>query len=79
MPAVTTTIGLEGIEAAHGREVLVADTAEAFAADVVRLLQDVALQDELAGNGRVLAETKYDWQVALRKMDAVFAQAKGAR
>ncbi|MCB8923768.1 MAG: glycosyltransferase [Ardenticatenaceae bacterium] len=79
MPAVTTTIGLEGIEATHGREVLVADTAEAFAADVVRLLQDVALQDELAGNGRVLAETKYDWQVALRKMDAVFAQAKGAR
>jgi len=77
MPAVTTTIGLEGIEATHGREVLVADTTQEFADAVVQLLQDADLQEELARNGRILAETKYDWQVALRKMDAVFAQAEG--
>lgn len=76
MPAVTTTIGLEGIAATHGREVLVADSEADFAAETARLLQDETLQERLAQNGRVLAETRYDWQVALQQMDAVYAQAE---
>lgn len=76
MPAVTTTIGLEGIEATDGEHVLVADTPEAFAAATVRLLQDTALQKQLGQNGRSLAEARYDWQIALRQMDAVYALAE---
>lgn len=72
MPAVTTTVGLEGIEATHGREVLVADDPDSFAADTVRLLRDEALQQHLAENGRRLAETRYDWQIVLKQMDAVY-------
>lgn len=75
MPTVTTTVGMEGIEATHGRELLVADTPQAFAAETVRLLQDTDLQDALAQNGRLLAENKYDWQVALQKMDDVYDRA----
>ncbi len=40
MPLVTTTIGLEGIDAQPGEEVLVADTAQDFAAEVIRLMDD---------------------------------------
>jgi polysaccharide biosynthesis protein PslH len=75
MPAVTTTIGLEGIDAEPGRDVLVADDPADFAAATVRLLQDEQQQGQLAVNGRRLAETRYDWQVALKKMDEVYAQA----
>lgn len=75
MPAVTTTIGLEGIQADHGKEVLVADDAPTFANETVRLLQDKNLQAHLSKNGRILAENKYDWQVVLKQMDAVYAQA----
>jgi polysaccharide biosynthesis protein PslH len=77
MPAVTTTIGLEGIEATHEREVLVADTSTDFAAQTVRLLNDPALQQTLGENGRLLAATKYHWQAALRQMDAVYGLAGG--
>ncbi len=77
MPAVTTTIGLEGISANHEEHVLVADTAASFAEETVRLLQDDALQERLARNGRLLAESHYDWQVALQKMDAVYVRAEG--
>lgn len=73
MPVVTTTVGLEGIQAEPGEQVLVADSVQAFAQDVVRLLQDPALQARLAANGRRLAETCYDWQVVLRKMDEVYS------
>jgi polysaccharide biosynthesis protein PslH len=74
MPSVTTTIGMEGIAARHDEELLVGDTPEAFAAAVVRLLHDPGLQERLGRNGRALAESRYDWQVALQKMDAVYSR-----
>jgi glycosyltransferase involved in cell wall biosynthesis len=73
---VTTTVGLEGIQAQPGEEVLVADTPEAFANEVIRLLKDPALQARLAENGRRLAETCYDWQVVLTKIDEVYGKAE---
>ena len=36
--------------------------------------QDPALQNELALNGRRLAETKYDWQVVLSAMKKIYEQ-----
>jgi glycosyltransferase involved in cell wall biosynthesis len=72
MPTVTTTIGLEGIEARNGEEVLVADDPQAFSDAVLRLLQDEDLRTKLSRCGRRLAEERYDWQVALRKMDSVY-------
>jgi glycosyltransferase involved in cell wall biosynthesis len=72
MPVVTTAVGLEGIDAVHNKEVLVADSPEDFAAAVVRLLNDRALQTELAANGRRLAEERYDWKVALGKLADIY-------
>jgi glycosyltransferase involved in cell wall biosynthesis len=72
MPVVTTTVGLEGIEARPGEDVLVADGPQAFAEAVVRLLRDPQLQARLAASGRRLAEQRYDWQVVLDKMDAIY-------
>jgi glycosyltransferase involved in cell wall biosynthesis len=42
-PVVGTSAAVEGMFALHERELLVADDAEAFAAEVVRLYQDEAL------------------------------------
>jgi glycosyltransferase involved in cell wall biosynthesis len=73
MPVVTTTIGLEGIQAKPDIEVLVQDQPEAFAEAVVNLLRDQEQQNLLAINGRKLAEQRYDWQVVLQQMEAVYA------
>ena len=72
MPTVTTTVGLEGIDAVSGEDVLIADTAVDFAAVVVNLLGDQQLQNKLAERGRRLAESRYDWKVALNGLDEVF-------
>ena len=72
MPVVTTTVGLEGIEATPGEHVLVADTPQDFAESTLRLLDEPVLAKRLAENGRKLAEEKYDWQVVLKHMDAVY-------
>jgi len=73
IPIVTTSIGLEGIDAEPGEDVLVEDTPELFAKAVVQLLKDPAMQTRLAANGRRLVETCYDWQVVLRKLDDIYA------
>jgi polysaccharide biosynthesis protein PslH len=72
MPVVTTTVGLEGIQAEPGEDVLVADTAESFCRAVVQLLRDKDLQAQLAARGRRLAMTRYDWQVALKGMETIY-------
>ena len=71
-PVVTTTVGLEGIDACPGEVVLVADSPEDFARSVIRLLQDRQLQEKLSANGRRLVEEKYDWQVVLGALDRVY-------
>ena len=79
MPVVTTTVGLEGIQAQPGRDVLVADGAADLAEAVIQLMQNEQLQGSLAQNGRRLAETKYDWQIVLKALDGVYGSIQAAR
>ncbi|HJW48304.1 MAG TPA: glycosyltransferase family 4 protein, partial [Candidatus Limnocylindria bacterium] len=78
-PLVSTSLGAEGIAVTSGREVLLADTAETFAADVVRVLRDETLAAELGGAGRRLIETSYDWRASARALEALYRRAVPAR
>jgi glycosyltransferase involved in cell wall biosynthesis len=78
MPIVTTTTGVEGIDAITGEHLLVADEPAQFADAVVRVLKNPNAGATLARNGRRLVEEKYDWQVALPKLQAVYQSLCGA-
>jgi len=73
LPVVTTTIGCEGIAVVPGRDLLVADTPEAFAEAVLRVLTDEELARTLAANGRHLVEQKYDYRIVCQKLEAICA------
>ena len=73
MPLVTTTVGLEGIDAQDGEEVIVRDDPASFAQAVIELLRDPESQAKLALAGRSLAEEKYDWKIALKSMDKIYS------
>jgi glycosyltransferase involved in cell wall biosynthesis len=60
-PVVSTFKGAEGLEVKDGQHLLLADTAETFAAQVVRLLNSAGLREDLARNGSQLAAQRYDW------------------
>lgn len=72
MPVVTTTIGLEGIDAVPGEHVLVEDTPQGFAESTLALLANPELADKLSRSGRRLAEDNYDWKVVLGRMDNIY-------
>lgn len=59
LPVVTTPIGAEGMDLVDGREVLIAESADAFANAVVRLHQDRAMWERMAEAGRESVERRY--------------------
>ena len=67
MPTVTTSVGCEGIDATTGHHLLIADTAAAFAAEVVRLLTDDELAMRLSRSSRELVQRLYDESVVGRQ------------
>ena len=59
---VGTRIGLGGLEGRAGQEYLVADDPGAFAAEVVRCLEDRDLRVRLGAAARGLVEGRYAWR-----------------
>jgi polysaccharide biosynthesis protein PslH len=72
---VTTSVGCEGLEVVPGRDVLVADGAEAFANAVIRVMSDRALAAQLAAAGRACVERNYRWSAIAQRMESVYARA----
>ncbi|WP_431101842.1 glycosyltransferase family 4 protein [Roseateles noduli] len=68
LPTVSTTMGLEGFHASHGRDLLVADGTESLAAAVVRLLDDRALAEAMARSARHYVESTHSWSAMLAPM-----------
>lgn len=77
IPIVSTPMGCEGIEIVPQRDILVAEDPEAFASQVLRVLNDPALGRQLAQCGRRLVEHLYDYRNACRPLDGIYAQAAG--
>jgi polysaccharide biosynthesis protein PslH len=72
---VSTTIGAEGLDVTDGRELLLADTAPAFAEQVGRLIEDEALARRLGAAGRALVEDRYGWHGSARKLEDLYRAA----
>jgi sugar transferase (PEP-CTERM/EpsH1 system associated) len=77
LPTVSTTIGFEGIAAAPDQHLLAADDPQRYAAAVIRLLQDPQVGRRLSEEARRLVETQYDYRVACRPLDAIYARLDG--
>ena len=75
IPVVTTTVGCEGIEVKAGVHALFADDPAAFAAAVVRLMDEPALALRLSAAAREFVERVYDWGVIAVGHDALYRQA----
>ena len=74
-PLVSTSIGCEGIAAADGEHLLVADDPQEFARGIVRILDDPTLASRLARNGRSMVEAHYSWPSVLQQLEA-FMQSR---
>jgi glycosyltransferase involved in cell wall biosynthesis len=60
-PIVSTTIGAEGLPVTHDREILFADTADAFANAVVRLIRKPGEARTLGENAAAFVRREFGW------------------
>ncbi|OGG30989.1 hypothetical protein A3I51_03620 [Candidatus Gottesmanbacteria bacterium RIFCSPLOWO2_02_FULL_38_8] len=75
VPVVTTTTGIEGLDAQNFRDAVIADDAQNLAALTVKVLTDKNLYHNLAENGRTLVENKFSWKTIAQKLDSIYQKA----
>jgi glycosyltransferase involved in cell wall biosynthesis len=74
-PVVATTLGAEGLGLVAERQALIADDADAFAGAITRLLQDRAVANQLARQGRQFVEQHFAWPRVMERLEKFLEQA----
>ena len=74
---VSTSIGAEGLDVTHGRDVLIADNAQAFADSILLLLRDPQLRRTYEHNAAALA-ARFDWSQIARRFADVLREASAS-
>ena len=78
-PIVSTTVGVEGLDVVDGTHLLMADDPAAFAAAILRLLNDAALPTQLTQAARALLEERFSWSHVARQFEAICQRAMEGR
>jgi len=65
---ISTTIGAEGIEYEHGKDIFIADTPSEFVEAIIRCSKDIELCKTVGRNAKELVRNKYDNIVISQKL-----------
>jgi len=65
---VTTTIGAEGIEIKHRKNILIANDAQSFVENICALLENKPLYDEIAKNALTFVSENFDAKVLVKSL-----------
>ena len=76
VPVVATTIAVEGMGLKHKVDVMVADTAEAFADALLELYQSEILWNRLSENSVQKTKELYSVDAARKQLDRILARAR---
>jgi sugar transferase (PEP-CTERM/EpsH1 system associated) len=66
---VSTSIGAEGLDIAEGENIVIADSPEKFAMEIMKLFGDQKRRQNLGKAGRHLVEEKYGWDKIADKLN----------
>jgi GT2 family glycosyltransferase len=79
IPVVATNVAVEGMRLEHGRDVLVADSAEAFADAIVKLYSDEALWTAMSDAGMLNVARHFSPEAAAHSLEQLLALAHARR
>ncbi len=74
VPVVSTAQGCAGLGVQGGRDILIADQPEEFAARVVELMENGALRNTLSANGREFVEREHDWEDIISRLEDIYGE-----
>jgi glycosyltransferase involved in cell wall biosynthesis len=79
LPAVSSTLGAEGIGFRNGEEIILADNVDEFAAAIVHILDAPEEAVRIGNRARVAVQREHDWQVVLPTLEATLMESVEAR
>jgi len=79
VPVVTTSVGIEGIDAEEGKEVLIADSWEKIAEKTILLIKDNKMYQGLANAARKLVEEKYSYQSIAKTLEKIYLEVTSGK
>ena len=71
-PVVSTTVGAEGLDVENGYHLSLADDADTFVAEILRLLEDNVMRDSYVCAAMALVERAYAWPTIGKKLTDVW-------
>ena len=74
-PVVATTLGAEGLDLSPGQHALIADDADSFAGEIVRLLQHPEEARRIAAQGRRFVEARFAWPQVIQRVEEMLEAA----
>lgn len=74
LPVVTTTRGIEGLNALNETHVLVRDNPESLANATIEVLKNKDMYSKLVKNGKKLVSENYDWKKISGKLDSLYEE-----
>jgi glycosyltransferase involved in cell wall biosynthesis len=75
LPVVTTSAVNAAIHAIPGKEILIADTPEAFARTVISLMKNRLLRDEIGKEARSFVSKNYSWRKIITFLNTLLDEA----
>jgi glycosyltransferase involved in cell wall biosynthesis len=78
-PVVTTSYGNEGVGAVPGRDLLVADEPEAFAGEVIKVLEDPDLAGRIGASGRDFVRRNYSVETVIGRIESCYSEVTKKR
>jgi glycosyltransferase involved in cell wall biosynthesis len=72
-PVVASTLACTALTAGPGDELLVAESHEALASAIVRLLEDQALRGRIGSRGRAYVTANHDGEVLIKRLEGLYA------
>jgi FkbM family methyltransferase len=72
LPVVTTSTGAEGMDLIDGKQVLIADSPDAFGGAVIRLYTDDSLWEQMSTNSLLHIQTHFSKAIVQKKLAQIF-------
>ena len=72
LPMVTTSVGVAGLGAKPGRDILVGDDSEIFSQQLIKIMKSPKLGRELGENSRKIVEESYDYEKIAEKLSQIY-------
>jgi glycosyltransferase involved in cell wall biosynthesis len=75
VPVISTTVGAEGLSVHPTEDILIADSAEAFAKCALEVLEDAGRRQQIATAAREMVASRYSWEQVSRCFDEILRDA----